>query len=121
MLIVPIQHVWDRSESVFPDPDKFNPDRFLDMDKDGLIAWRPFERGNRACIRQALAMEEMKTVLLYTVQFFELTCWDLKPNKKPRVDWTKRGLVFGDRVFQEMLLDAKPRDGMTMMVKEAKK
>jgi cytochrome P450 len=119
-LICPVQHTWQMSADVFPDPDTFNPDRFIDMEKAGMIAWRPFERGHRACIGQALAMEEMKTVLLYTVQFFDLSCHDLKPNKTPRVSWTKMDTVFGDRAFQEFLTEAKPRDGMPMMVKSAK-
>lgn len=117
-LICPVQHTWQMSADIYPDPDSFNPDRFLDMDKTGTIAWRPFERGNRACIGQALAMEEMKTILLYTVQFFDLECYGLKPNKAPRVPWTKMDTVFGDRAFQEFLTEARPRDGMPMMVRK---
>jgi cytochrome P450 len=115
-LICPVQHTWQMSEKIFPQPDSFNPDRWTNMDKAGTIAWRPFERGNRACIGQGLAMEEMKTVLLYTVQFFHFTCYDLKPNRTPRVDWTSMDTVFGDRAFQQFLTEAKPRDGMPMTV-----
>lgn len=117
-IICPVQHTWQMSADIYPDPDSFNPDRFLDMDKTGTIAWRPFERGNRACIGQALAMEEMKTILLYTVQFFDLECHGLKPNKAPRVPWTKMDTVFGDRAFQEFLTEARPRDGMPMTVRK---
>ncbi|KAF2688555.1 cytochrome P450 [Lentithecium fluviatile CBS 122367] len=118
-LICPVQQAWQVSADVFPDPDSFNPDRFLDMDKTSMLAWQLFKRGNRVCIGQALAMEEMKTVLLYTVQFFQLTCHGLKPNSKPRVPWTWMDLVFGDRAFQELLTKARPRDGMPMSVTRA--
>lgn len=116
-LICPVQHTWQMSPDVFPDPDEFLPERFIGMDKAGLVAWRPFERGYRSCIGQYLAMEEMKAALVYTVQFFDLSCYDLKPNKEQRVPWTKMDTVFGDRAFQEFLTEARPRDGMPMLLK----
>lgn len=118
-LICPVQHTWQMSPDVFPDPDDFLPERFIGMPQAGLNAWRPFERGYHSCIGQALAMEEMKAVLLYTVQFFDLACHDLKPNKEPRVPWTSMDTVFGDRAFQEFLTEARPRDGMPFLVKQA--
>lgn len=117
-LICPVQHTWQMSQDVFPDPDTFLPERFIGMGKAGLNAWRPFERGYRSCIGQSLAMEEMKMVLLYTVQFFDLVCHGLKPNKEPRAPWTRMDTVFGDRAFQEFLTEARPRDGMPMLVKQ---
>jgi cytochrome P450 len=118
-LICPVQHTWQMSPDVFPNPDVFLPERFIGLGSPELIAWRPFERGYRSCIGQSLAMEEMKTVLLYTVQFFDLACHDLKPNNEPRVPWTRMDTVFGDRAFQEFLTEARPRDGMPMLVKHA--
>ncbi|PSN73464.1 cytochrome P450 3A30 [Corynespora cassiicola Philippines] len=119
MLICPVQHTWHMDPDVFHDPDTFDPDRFNDMDKDYQVAWRPFERGNRACLGQTLAMEEMKMILLLTVQYFDFKCHDLKPNSSPRVSWTKMDTIFGDRAFQEFLTEARPRDGMPMMVTKA--
>jgi cytochrome P450 len=43
---------------VFEDPKRFRPERFLCEDRPVLRnAYRPFERGVRACIGQTLAME----------------------------------------------------------------
>jgi len=118
-IICPVQHTWHMDPRVFQDPDTFNPDRFTEMDKSTQLAWRPFERGTRQCIGQSLAMEEMKMVLLLTVQYFDFKCYGLKPNPTPRVSWTSMDLVFGDRAFQEFLAEAKPRDGMPMIVTRA--
>lgn len=119
-LICPVQHTWHMDEAVFPNPDNFDPDRFTGMDRASQIAWRPFERGNRGCLGQTLAMDEMKMVLVLTIRYFDLKCYGLKPNEKPRVPWTNMDLVFGDRAFQEFTTEAKPRDGMMMTAARVK-
>ena len=60
----------------FPSPDEFIPERFLpapnnfqEIPKD---AWRPFEKGPRACLGQELAMLEMKIVLALTLREFDV-------------------------------------------------
>ena len=59
-------YVLHRQENIFPDPEKFNPDRWL-MDKESL---RPllkslltFSTGPRGCIGKQLALAVMKTSL----------------------------------------------------------
>lgn len=120
-IICPVQYAWHMDPKAFPNPDAFDPDRFSNMDRPTELAWRPFERGTRQCLGQFLAMEEMKVVLLMTVQYFDFKCYGLKPNTKPRVPWTKLDLVFGDRAFQEFLTEARPRDGMMMTVTRLRK
>jgi len=50
-----------RDPSAFPDPDRFDPDRWLDGEnsqyRDRFMV--PFSRGNRMCIGQPLAMCEL--------------------------------------------------------------
>ncbi|KAF2627826.1 cytochrome P450, partial [Macroventuria anomochaeta] len=117
-LILPMQHTMHMNPEIFPNPKAFDPDRFA---REDFVrhAWRPFERGPRACLGQPLAMDEMKIILLLTVRDFDFTCVDLKPNKTPRVLWTDLDLTFGDRAFQEYVFEAKPRDHMPMSVKKS--
>lgn len=117
-LLLPMQHAMHMNPAIFPNPKRFDPDRY---DRADFVrhAWRPFERGPRACLGQPLAMDEMKIILLLTVRDFDLACVGLEPNKTPRVPWSDLDLIFGDRAFQEFVLEAKPRDGMPMSVKKS--
>ncbi|KAF2467469.1 cytochrome P450 3A30 [Lindgomyces ingoldianus] len=119
-IILPVQHSMQNNPDVFPNPKAFDPDRFT---REDFIrhAWRPFERGPRACLGQALAMDELRIILLLTVREFDFQCADIKPNRKPRVEWTDLDVTFGDRAFQEFIFEAKPRDGMKMTVRESGK
>lgn len=117
-LILSMQHTMHMNPDKFPNPKEFNPDRFTREDFP-RHAWRPFERGPRACLGQPLAMDELKIVLLLTIREFDFACVGLQPNKTPRVPWTDLDLTFGDRAFQEFLFEAKPRDHMPMSVKKS--
>ncbi|KAF9699866.1 hypothetical protein EKO04_002543 [Ascochyta lentis] len=117
-MILPMQHTMHMNPEIFPNPKSFDPERY---NREDFVrhAWRPFERGPRACLGQPLAMDEMKIILLLTVRDFDFACVSLKPNKTPRVPWTDLDLIFGDRAFQEFLFEAKPRDGMPMSVRKS--
>jgi len=62
--------------SVWPEPEKFLPERWLVDETDPLYppknAWRPFERGPRNCIGMELAMTEIKIILALTLRTFDL-------------------------------------------------
>jgi cytochrome P450 family 135 len=49
-------------EDVYPDPDAFRPERFLDS-KPGTYTWIPFGGGIRRCLGASLAMAEQRLVL----------------------------------------------------------
>lgn len=117
-LIIPVQLAMHMDPKIFPNPKVFDPDRYT---REDFVrnAWRPFEKGPRACLGQSLAMDEMKIMLLLTVRDFDFVCEGLKPNKTPRVPWSDMDLTFGDRAFQEFVFEAKPRDGMPMSVKKS--
>lgn len=66
---------------------------------------------------QNLAQNELKIILLMTIRDYEFECADLKPNPKPKTTFTEMDTVYGDIVFQELGLEAKPRGGMMMRVK----
>jgi cytochrome P450 len=58
-------------EDLFPQPDEFRPERFLDGKADNY-AWIPFGGGIRRCIGAAFAEYEMRTILREFVERAEL-------------------------------------------------
>ncbi|KAL5414553.1 hypothetical protein PMIN04_008957 [Paraphaeosphaeria minitans] len=58
----------------WPEAERFVPERWLAKEGDRLYptkgAWRPFEQGARNCIGQALALIELKLVLVMTLREF---------------------------------------------------
>lgn len=116
-MVTGMQHAMHHNPAIFPNPKAFDPERWT-RDEIPRNAWRPFERGPRACIAQTMAMEEIKVTLLLTVREFDFQLSGVTP-LKPRVGWTDLEEVFGDRAFQEAKFEAKPRDCAPMTVKKA--
>jgi cytochrome P450 len=67
-------------EDLFPDPDEFRPERFLDGKAD-TYAWIPFGGGVRRCIGAAFAEYEMRIVLRAILERADLSAPDPKPEK----------------------------------------
>ena len=63
------------NEKYWPEAEQFIPDRWLAEEGDRLHpvkgAWRPFEHGSRNCIGQALALIELKLVLVMIMREFD--------------------------------------------------
>jgi cytochrome P450 len=66
-----------------------------------------FGRGARVCLGQNLAQNELKTTLLMTIRDYDFEC-ATKPNLKPKTAFTDMDAIYGDIVFQELGLEAKP-------------
>ena len=70
------------SEHVWPNPNKFMPERWMTNDTDDPLhppknAWRPFGAGPRNCIGQELAMMELRLVLVLLAREVDVECaWD---------------------------------------------
>jgi len=58
----------------FPDPERYQPERFLKENSDDIIpyTWRPFGAGNRVCIGQRFAMMEMKLFIAKFLSKFKV-------------------------------------------------
>ncbi len=63
---IPLTH-----QNAYPDPDRFDPDRFTDSSPD-LYSWVPFGGGTRRCLGAAFANMEMNVVLRTILREFRL-------------------------------------------------
>ncbi|GAB3246697.1 cytochrome P450 [Nocardioides dilutus] len=73
-------------ENVFPNPERFDPDRFVNA-RPGTYSWIPFGGGTRRCIGAAFADLEMNVVLRTVLQHYELS-----PTYAPDEKWQSRGV-----------------------------
>jgi cytochrome P450 family 135 len=62
MNVVPCIHLVHRDPTIYPEPDAFRPERFLETPP-GTYTWIPFGGGVRRCIGAAFAQQEMAIVL----------------------------------------------------------
>jgi cytochrome P450 family 135 len=69
---IPLVH---RAPDVFPEPDRFSPERFLG-DETPVEGWIPFGGGRRRCLGSQLALMEMRTVIGEVLRQVELHAAD---------------------------------------------
>ena len=60
--VVPAIHLVHRDPTIYPEPDRFRPERFLETPP-GTYTWIPFGGGVRRCLGAAFAQQEMAVVL----------------------------------------------------------
>ncbi|KAK6227443.1 cytochrome P450 [Colletotrichum tabaci] len=137
LMVVPCAHATHMDPKVWgPDAGSFRPDRFLDDEAgkgegegegkgDGAggeeegtrhrFAWRPFERGPRACIAQDLAMDELRIMLVLTARWFDFET--VVEGTTRRVEYMDLDQKVGDLAFQMVGMEARPRHDMRMKVR----
>ncbi|XP_003744583.1 cytochrome P450 3A12 [Galendromus occidentalis] len=74
-------------EAVFPEPNKFRPERFLPENKTPAMAksWQPFGDGPRNCIGMRFAQMEMKLALAKLLVKYRIYCPD-EPKHDARIE-----------------------------------
>ena len=60
--VVPSIHLIHRDPTIYPDPERFRPERFLETPP-GTYTWIPFGGGVRRCLGASFAQQEMAIVL----------------------------------------------------------
>ncbi len=76
------------SPDVFPDPDRFDPQRFVGA-KPPSFAWIPFGGGARRCVGAVFANMEMDVVLRTVLRHFTI-----ETTTAPGEKWHSRGVAF---------------------------
>jgi cytochrome P450 family 135 len=69
--VVPSIHLIHRDPQIYPEPERFLPERFLD-NPPGTYTWIPFGGGVRRCLGAAFAQFEMAVVLRELVRRYEI-------------------------------------------------
>ena len=77
-----------RDPQVFPDPGRFDPQRFLD-EKPNTFSWVPFGGGPRRCVGAAFANMELDVVLRTVLRH-----WTIRTTTAPGEKWHHRGVAF---------------------------
>ncbi|KAH8680807.1 cytochrome P450 [Xylariales sp. PMI_506] len=110
-------HNMHYNEKYFPEPKKFNPDRFMVEEPTfPRNAYRPFERGVRSCLGQALAMDEMKIMLLLIIRWFNFELRDQGVIEKPVLGFTDLHSKLGRHAYQSWAYTAAPNGPVNMKV-----
>jgi cytochrome P450 len=78
--LTPCIHLVHRDPEIYPEPERFLPERFLD-EPPGTYTWIPFGGGVRRCLGAAFAQFEMQVVLRELVKRHEVRPSDPAPER----------------------------------------
>lgn len=81
MVIVPMSVIHD-DPAIYPEPQAFRPERFLDGNDPGGYSWLPFGGGVRRCPGASLALLEMRVVLRTILRQVELAPDRVRPERQ---------------------------------------
>ncbi|WP_341525645.1 cytochrome P450 [Nostoc sp. UHCC 0302] len=102
-VLVPSIYLAHRRAETYPEPEKFQPERFLNQ-KFSPYEYLPFGGGYRGCIGAAFSMYEMKLVLATILSQFQLALTDNRP-----VHPVRRGITIVPRGGVQMVVTEKAK------------
>ncbi len=103
--VAPCIYLVHRRPDVYPDPEAFRPERFLDQPSDPYT-WIPFGGGTRRCLGASFALYEMQMVLS-TI----LARARLRPARRNPEPIRRRGLTFAPAQGGLVVLDERKMTG----------
>ncbi|MGH3553571.1 MAG: cytochrome P450 [Mycobacterium sp.] len=109
-MVVPAMGLVHASGAVYPDPDRFDPDRMLGATL-SPTTWFPFGGGHRRCLGAAFAMLEMRVVLREILRRVELTTTtgaDERQRLKHVILVPHRGARIEVRAFRDVVSASRP-------------
>lgn len=107
MVWIPIYGL-HRDEKYYPDPEKFDPERFSAENRKNINpnAYLPFGVGQRACIGSRFALMETKAIL-YSL----LSAFTFEVSEKTQIPLRLQKAGFANRAEKGFWVDLKPRSG----------
>ena len=100
-LLVGCIYLLHHREDLYPEPDKFRPERFLER-QFSAFEFMPFGAGARRCVGYALAMYELKIALGTMLSDYDLALTSDRPLPPER-----RGVTLGMKGDVEMVFKGK--------------
>lgn len=86
--LMPCIYLIHRDPEVFPEPERFNPDRFLGVDAPSSRVWLPFGAGPRHCIGSSFSLQAIKVILRTVLSRCDLRAETAAPERIVRRNFT---------------------------------
>jgi cytochrome P450 len=103
--VAPCIYLVHRNPRVYPEPERFRPERFLEQTA-GTYTWVPFGGGVRRCLGASFALFEMKAVLAAIVRRV-----DLRPASPESERISRRAITLTPSRGAELVAEPRARGG----------
>ena len=103
-IVAPCIYLLHRRPDLYPEPDEFRPERFLDESPE-TYSWIPFGGGVRRCLGATFATFEMKIVIRTILRRARLKA----ASSRPEVTWRRSIVLAPRRGARSVLMERSPQ------------